>query len=192
MRNTIIKMIFILIVLVSFTPLLSAEDSRIIPLDMYLIIDGSESFQNSKNEAVAWINSQVVERILIDGDKLTVWTAGNSYSQVYSGTIAGSGEKREIREKLQALTVSGKTADFSGALRDAASAASRTPQDRLSYTMLITASAEGLEGAITGSSGGLLKWFRSEKYERWQVLIVATEIAPKVREAAASYMSSIR
>jgi len=58
--------------------------------------------------------------------------------------------------------------------------------------MLITASAEGLKPAINTSGQGLLRWFRSEKYERWQVLIVGPDIGRKVQQAAAAYMSSRR
>ena len=181
-----------LIILVSFTSLLDAEDRRAIPLDMYLIIDGSESFQNFKNDAVAWINAQVVDRILIEGDTVTIWTAGDSSKLSYSGNVSASEGKDSIKDLLRSLGTDGKTADFSGALREAAARVSRTPQSRLPYTMLVTASAGGLEKTLTGEGQSLLRWSRSEKYERWQVLVVAPDIAPKVREAAASYMSSLR
>ena len=178
-----------LTILVGLLSQLYAEDKRSIPLDMYLIIDGSSSFQNSKNEAVSWINSQVVDLILMEGDNITIWNAGDSSNLIYSGAVPPSGQKGDIKNTLQALTVNGKRADFSGALRDATSRASRAAQGRLTYTMLITASAGGLENAVAGN---LLKWFRSEKYERWQALIVAPDFAQKVKSAASGYMSSQR
>lgn len=181
----------LLIILVGFSSLLNAEDKRIIPLDMYLIIDGSESFGNSKNDAVAWINTNVVDRVLTEGDRVTIWKAGDSRELVYSGDISASGGKTAIKDKLSSLAADGKEADFSGALEDAASGVSRTPQSRLSYTMLVTASAEGMESALTGDSRSLLKWCRSEKFQRWQALIVAPDIARRVRDAAAAYMSSL-
>jgi hypothetical protein len=124
----------------------------------------------------------------MEGDTIAVWAAGDRSSLVYSSAVSGG--KAEIKDKLNALTADGKEADFAGALKEAASEVSRTPGDRIPYTMLITASAGGLQSALTGDSQGLLKWFRSEKYERWQVLIVGPGIAQKVREAAASYMRS--
>jgi hypothetical protein len=181
------RKLLILIILVSFSPFIGAQD-RTIPLDMYLIIDGSQSFQNAKNDAVAWLNSQVIDRILMEGDTISIWSAGESSGIIHSGQVTGG--KTDIKDKLQTLKTDGKTADFSGALREAASRGSQTPQSRLSYTMLITASAEGLEAALTGSNQGLFRWSRSERYERWQVLIVAPDIAPRVRDAAASYMNA--
>ena len=194
MLNTNLRKLLILIVLVSYLPLLNAEDRRTIPLDMNLIIDGSSSLENSKKETLSWISEQVVDRILMDGDKITIWTAGDNARVIHSDTISGPGGKKEIKDKLQALGTEAKTADFSGALRDAASRAAQTASDqsRLPYTMLVAASAEGLEPALTGSAQGLFRWFRSEKYSRWQVLIVAPDIGRKVQQAAAAYMSSQR
>ena len=180
-----------LTILVGFLPLLNAEDRRTIPLDMYLIIDGSEALKNPKNDAIAWINQRVIDRILIDGDRITVWNAGNKAQIIYSDTVSASG-KNDLREKLKALETGGKTADFSGALSEALPKISQTPRDRLAYTLLITASAEGMEPALAGSSQGMLRWFRSEKYERWQVLVVAPDIGPKVKQNAAACMSSLR
>jgi len=176
------------------SPALHAEDKRTIPLDLYLIIDGSSTLDNSKSDTVAWINSQVVDRILTDGDKITIWTAGDKAQMIYSDTVSGDAGKKDIKDKIGALDTGGKKADFSGALKDLMSKISQTAGDgsRLSCTMLITGSAEGLEPTLTGASQGLLRWFRSEKYERWQVLIVAPDIGKKVQQAAAGYMSSLR
>ena len=192
MKSNIIRTFLILIVLVIFLFPLSAEDKRTIPVDMYLIIDGSSSIQSFKSDAVKWINERVVDRILIEGDKITIWTAGDNAQLIYSDTIVTSAGKAGIKDKLNTITTSGKTADFTGALREAASRASQTSRDRLAVTMLITASAEGLEPALTGSAQGLFRWFRSEKYERWQVLIVAPDIGRNVQQSAVAYMSSRR
>ena len=192
MSRTDLRKVLTLIILVSFMPMLKAEDKRNIPLDIYLIIDGSESLKTSKNEAIGWINEQVVDRILINGDKLTIFAAGDRAQVVFSELISGPDGKKLIKDKLQALDIKAKKADFSGALRETVTKISQTPRERLSMTMLITASAEGLEPVLKGSSQGLLRWFRSEKFQRWQALIVAPDIGKKVRDAAASYMSSVR
>ena len=192
MRSNTIRIFVIWIFLVIILFPLSAEDKRVIPLELYLIIDGSSSLENSKNDTFAWICEKVVDRILVDGDKITIWNAGDKAQVIYSAALSGSTGKKEIKDKLGTLLLNGKTADFSGALRDAASKVSQTAGDRLAVTMLVTASAEGLEPALTGSNQGLFRWFRSEKYERWQVLIVAPDIGKKVQQAAAGYMSSLR
>ena len=181
-----------LTILVGLLPLLHAEDSRTIPLDLYLIVDGSSSFQNSQSEAIAWVNSQVVDRILIGGDNISIWNAGDTSRLVFSGAVPASGQKGDIKNAIGTLTINGRSADFSGALKDVAPRVSRTPQERLSCTMLITASAEGLENTLSGDSLEFFRWFRSEKYERWQVLVIGTDITGTVRNAARSYMSSQR
>ena len=190
MQNTNFRIFYLLSILVIITSPLRAEDKRTIPLDMYLIIDGSSSLENSKNDAIAWINSQVVDRILTDGDKITVWTAGEKPELIHSDTISDG--KGGVKDKLGAFKAGGKSADFSGALRDALSRVSQTPQNRLAYTMLIIGSAEELEPTLTGSGQNMLRWFRSERYERWQVLIVGLDIEKKVQQNAAAYMSSLR
>jgi len=192
MKSNIIRSFLILIILVIFLFPLYAEDKRTIPLDMYLIIDGSSSLQSFKSDAVKWINERVIDRILIEGDKITIWTAGDNAQLIYSDTNVTNAGKAGIKDRLNSITTGGKTADFSGALKDAASRVSQTSRDRLAITMLITASAEGLEPALTGSAQGLFRWFRSEKYERWQVLIVAPDIGQKVQQHAVAYMNSRR
>ena len=192
MQSNIFRKLIILTVLVNFCMILNAQDKRAIPLDMYLIIDGSVALEGAKNDVISWVSLQVIDRILMDGDKITVWNAAEKPEIIYSDTITGATGKNALKDKLKVLDTKGKTADFSAALGEASRRVSQTPGDRLAYTMLITASAEGMEPALSGASQNLFRWFRSEKYERWQVLVVATDIGNKVRQNAQSYMSSLR
>jgi len=182
----------ILIILVVFTSFLNADEKRSIPLDLYLVIDCSESINGVKNDVLAWVSSKVVDRLLIEGDKVTIWSAGDKSQIIYNGEISASGGKREITDLLQNLVTNGKTADFPGALTDLAPRVSQTSQNRMSYTLIVTSSAGRLESTLTGSSQALLRWSRAEKYSGWQVLVAAPDIAPKVRQAALNYMSSQR
>jgi len=192
MRVTFIRKIFILVILAGGLSLLNAQDRRTIPLDMYLIIDGSSALEQSRTEIMTWINEQV-DRILMDGDRITIWAAGDSARIIHSATISGDAGRREIMESLRALETRGQTADFSGALMDLASRLPQTPgRNRLSYSMLITASAAGLQPALTGGAQQLLRWSRSEKSARWQALVVAPNIGGRVQQAVAAYMSSQR
>ena len=190
MRNIYTRILLAIFILGGFSPWLNAETRRVIPLDMFLIIDGSDFFQDSKADALAWVNSHVVDRILQDGDRITIWRAGDSAQVIHTGYI--SGNTQEISNLLNAIQIGGRTPDFSSALIDAAARASRTTQDRLAYTMLVTASAAGLQCAITGDDRNLLRWFRSEREERWQVLVIDPHITPRVQNAAASLMAFLR
>ena len=183
------KRIFLVVALFAvILPRLTAEDSRSIPMDLYLIIDGSEAFRSSKAGAIAWINERVVDRLLMEGDRISVWAAGERAELVFSGVVS-SGDNQAVKDKLASITATGRNADFYGALRNVHSGISG---DRLSYTLLVTASAGGLERAIAGDTQGLLRWFRSERYEQWQVLSIAPDIGGKVSQAAAAYMNSLQ
>ena len=192
MRIRKIRFFLAMALLTVFLPRLNAEDRRIIPMDLYLIIDGSEAFQGSKSGAIAWINERVLDRLLMDGDKVSIWAAGDRAELVFSGAVSASGENQAIKDELTKLAATGRIADFSGALRNVASGITGAAGDRLSYTMLVTASAEGLESALAGDTQGLFRWFRTEKYEQWQVLVVAPDIGRKVSQAALAYMNSLQ
>jgi len=170
--------------------LLTAQERRSIPLDLYLIIDTSEGFQEARNETVNWLNEQVIDRLLMEGDRMVIWSAGSTARVIHSETVGT--QKNEAKDKLRNIEISGSVADFSGALGDAASRATReNPRgDRISYTMIVSGSAENLAPSIEGNSSGIFRWFRAEKYSRWQVLVAGPNINQKVRQAAAAYMSS--
>jgi len=190
MRRIYIRILLTVFIFGGFTPWLNAESRRVIPLDMFLIIDGSDFFENSKADAIAWINSHVVDRILQDGDRITIWRAGDTAQVIHTGYI--SGNTQEITNLLNSMLISGRTPDFSSALIDAAARASRTTQDRLPYTMLVASSAAGLQRTITGEARNLLRWFRSEREERWQILVIDPHLTPRVQTAAASLMGFLR
>jgi len=187
-------MVILLTMLSGLLALLPAQSRRTVPLDVYLIIDNSQAVQQSRSEIVAWVQREVIERMLVDGDTITIWAAGDRTRLVYSNTVTGETGKDEIKAAVQGLRTEGAQADFANALRELSARSAQTAQNqgRLSHSMVITASAEGLYPALTGSAQELLRWSRSEKYARWQVLVVAPHIGAQVRQAAAAYMSSQR
>lgn len=191
MKTISIRKTFIALVFLGILPLLGAEDRRTIPLDMYLIIDASSAMEELRDEVTAWLDEQVVDRFLMDGDRITIWAAGDNAQVIHSAALSGADGKQEIKNRFRSLVADGQTADFSGAMREAAA---RSAQDRgrLSHTMLITASARSLEPALTGSDRELFRWSRSEWHSRWQVLVAAPNIGGRVRQAAIAYMNSQR
>jgi hypothetical protein len=170
---------------------LEAQDIRTIPLDMYLIVDGSSQTPGAENETAAWIGEQIIDRILKDGDSLTLWSAGPKAQVLFSSVLEGANGKDAAKAKLAALDISGGVPDFSGALREAAAAA-RTAGGgggRISYTLLVSASAEALAPSLMGRDAALFRWSRVEEYSRFRVLVVAPDIHARVRQAAAAYMT---
>ena len=178
-------------IFVIFSLPIRAENRRLVPLDMFLIIDASQSMENTKTEIIAWVNQRVVDQILMDGDRITIWSAGDRAEIIYSDTISTDVSKNELRTVLTGLETRGENADFSGALRELQGRVSGVSPDRMSYSMLITASAEGLEPVLSGDTRALLRWSRSERYERWQVLILAPEIGPRVQQAANEFIRAL-
>ena len=184
------NLLFIWILAIFLTPcLLYADDQRSVPLDLYLIIDATEGVREAKNEITAWLNSEIIDRLLQEGDRVVIWSAGPTAQIIHTETVGA--QKNEIKDKIQNLEISGTRADFLGALREAASRETRENPggNRISYTLLISSSAANLAPALAGGSAGLLRWFRAEKYAGWQALVAAPNIATRVREAAAAYMS---
>ena len=167
---------------------LNAQNRRVIPLDVFLIIDASESLESSKNEVISWLNERVVDEILSDGDRITVWAAGDRATIIHSDIIFGNSSKNALRNSLRLLDTSGKSADFEGALKELYPRVSNTAPNRLSYTMLISSSAAGLEPVLSGETRSMLRWSRSERSERWQAFVIAPDIGPRVQRAAAEFM----
>jgi hypothetical protein len=169
--------------------LLHAADKRSLPLDLFLIVDGSSTLASAKNDAVAWLSREYIDRILIEGDTLNIWSAGDKAQLVYTETMGA--KKDAAKDKLKALDTSGKTPDFISALKEAAAKAGPQDGKRLKVTLVITGSAEAFAPTLEGSSASLLRWSRVEESSRWQALMVAPGIGDKVHRAALAYMSGV-
>ncbi|AEF81201.1 hypothetical protein TREAZ_3336 [Leadbettera azotonutricia ZAS-9] len=169
--------------------LLHAADKRSLPLDLFLIVDGSSMLANDKNDAISWLSREFIDRILVEGDTLNIWSAGDKARLVYTETIGA--KKDAAKDTLKTLSTSGKSSDFIGALREAAAKAGPQDGKRLKVTLLVTGSAEAFAPALEGAGASLLRWSRFEESSRWQALMVAPGIGDKVRRAAAAYMSGV-
>jgi hypothetical protein len=158
------------------------------PINVNLIIDGSDAFFAASGEITSWVNNRL-DQILVDGDRVTIWNAGSSARVVYSNTIGSSEDreaaKRSVRE-LASGTADSSTADFSGALREAA----RLQSSSFSYTLLVSASAETLSSVLESPEASLLRFSRVEEFSSWRALVVGLNLDTRVRRAAAAYFGS--
>jgi hypothetical protein len=57
---------------------LYALDSRSIPIEVNLIMDGSLAMKNAGEEAVQWVSGRLVDGLLQDGDRITIWNAAGT------------------------------------------------------------------------------------------------------------------
>ena len=170
---------------VFFRPPLYGQETQRAPINVNLIIDGSESFTGVRAQVTSWVNNRL-DQILADGDRVTVWSAGVQASVIYSDTITSSAEREAVKRSIGELTVSGTNADFTGALREAAARQSTG----FSYTLLISASPQALSSVISGPNANLLRYSRIEDFTNWRALVVGLNIDTRVRRAAGAFFGS--
>jgi len=176
------KISLILLVFCCLLPLYGADRS---PIDINLIIDGSVSQTNVKQEISAWVLSRL-DQILMEGDRVTIWNAGAAATVVYTGTVNNNSDRENINRSIREFSTVSDSADFSGALREAAGRQS----SRLSYTLLVCASPTALSSILSGTQANLLRFSRVEEFSGWRVLVVGLNLDQRVRQAAANFFGS--
>ena len=154
-------------------------------ININLIIDGSAGFSDVKEEISSWIISRL-DQLLIDGDRITVWSTGTSAKVIYTGKISGNTEREAVKKSIRDISGSGTTPDFSGALRDAAS----RPSSGLCYTLLISASPSALSSLLSGPQAGLMRYSRVEEFPKWRAIVVGLNLDEKVKRAASGFYGS--
>jgi len=183
-RNTRLLLSLTLAVFCCLSPLYAADSQRP-PIDINLIIDGSQAFLNAKEDITSWVCNRL-DQILADGDRVTIWNAGAAAKVIYTGSINSDADREAAKKSVTDFSASGNTADFAGALREAASRQSSS----YSYTFLISASAATLSSVLSGPQAGLLRFSRVEEFSSWRVLVVGLNLEARVRRAAAAFYGS--
>jgi hypothetical protein len=163
-------------------------DSRTIPIEVNLIMDGSLAMKNAGNEALAWVCDYLVDGLLREGDRISIWNAAGEAKIIYSETLSGPDAKESIKKTLRALSFQGNRADFSAALRDAAQRAAAS-RSGMVYTLLVCGSSSSLSPLLLGSGASLLRYSRIEDFSGWRALVVALDINARVQRAASAYFS---
>ena len=182
---------------------MNIQGDRNIPLDLYLVIDSSSAFGSSMEAAIAWINDEIIGNILLEGDGLVIWSAGDQGSIIFSGTISSTDTSvdSDLRNRLSALQSDSARADFVSPLREISARVSQTQvsqtqvsqtMTRLELTMLVFSSAVVLEPALRADTRNFLRWSRTLRYEGWQVIMTAGDIGPRVQQASRAYMNTLQ
>jgi hypothetical protein len=186
-------MLVVFLAVLFFTPGVYPQDTRHIPIEVNLIVDGSAALKNAGDEAIQWLSGNLVEGLLREGDRITIWNAGEKARIVYSDTLAGADGKENIKKNLRSLTFQGNSADFSGALREAAQGAgsSGASGPAMTYTLLISGSSSALSPLLMGAGANLLRYSRVEEFSAWRALVIALDINSQVQRAAAAYLAGI-
>jgi hypothetical protein len=165
-------------------PCLPAEDVRLVPMDMNLIIDGSAALKAGRDGAVSWLCDHVVDELLREGDRLNIWIAAGRAKRIFSESLSGRDKKEEVKALLRSIAAEGDSADFAGALREAAGAAGG---GTMVYTLLITGSEAGYSPLSGADTVALLRYSRIQEFPGWRAIVAAPGIDSRVRNAASAY-----
>ncbi|MDR3160299.1 MAG: hypothetical protein LBU28_01640 [Spirochaetaceae bacterium] len=173
-----------------FPRLLPGEDGRTEPVSIYLIFDGSSMAKSGLDGAVQWIGATVIDTMLREGDALSLWITGGGPGPVFSEVLSGAAGKDRIKELLRSAVPGEGRADYAGALREAAA---RVREGRgLSYTLLITGTAEGNPRGSPSrerDAAELLRYSRVLEFSGWRAQVVGLGITSRVQAAASAYMA---
>jgi len=179
MKVLILTLAFLVI---GFSPLFGSERS---PINVNLIIDGSSSLTAVKANVTTWVNERL-DQIVANGDRVTIWSAGQSARVIYTGTINNQNDREAAKRSIRDLSGTGSSADFSGALREA----SGQQGGSFSYTLLISASPASLTSLINSPQANMIRFSRIEEFSGWRAFVVGLNIDTRVRRAAAAFIGS--
>jgi len=174
-------LVFFLVFIFGFSFIYAQSASQRAPIDINLIIDGSESLSAVKEEVTLWVINRL-DQILTEGDRVTVWNAGTSARVIYSGRMEGDA-KESVNRSIRDISPSGTNPDFYGALREA----SVRQSSSFSYTLLISASPAALSSVISNPQGNLLRYSRIEEFTEWRALVVGLNLDSRVRDATSAF-----
>jgi len=166
------------------SPLFGADRS---PININLIIDGSDSFTAVKADVTSWVSGRL-DQLLADGDRVTIWSAGAQAKVIYSGTMVAPADREAAKKSIREMTGAGAAADYSGALGQAANIQSVPASGSgFSYTLLVCASPAALSNLISGPQSRLMRFSRVEEFSRWKAIVVGLNLDTRVRSAAAAF-----
>ncbi|GHV60848.1 hypothetical protein AGMMS49587_03510 [Spirochaetia bacterium] len=168
-----------------------AADSRSIPIDVNIIMDGSAAMQAADEGAVNWVCSYVIDSLLREGDTLRLWIAGETAKNEFSGPLKDEDTKEEIRKLLRSAVPGSRTADFTGALQEAARMSASRSGPAITYTLLVTASSAGLSPTLTGAGANYMRYSRVMEFSGWRALVIALNADSRVQNAAKAYMTGL-
>ncbi|GHV53578.1 hypothetical protein AGMMS49579_12600 [Spirochaetia bacterium] len=164
-----------------------AVDSRSVPITVNIIMDGSVAMQEADDAAVNWVCDYVIDSLLREGDSLKLWIARETAQTLFSGPINGEGTREEVKKQLRSSFPGSEAADFTGALQEAARP--DASHSGITYTLLITASSEGLSPTLLGAGANYMRYSRVMEFSGWRALVIALNVDSRVQTAAKAYMT---
>ncbi len=131
--------ITLILVLFIFSPLPAGE--RTIPVDIFLMIDKSQSMAESgKFESMhQWVRDQLIGQILIDGDWITLYDFYGKAENLLTFTVQNEGDRQKIIKTIDLIKPDGQYTDIGLALDTIKRALDkRGTNDRFKIMLLLT------------------------------------------------------
>lgn len=165
-----------------------AADIRTEPIDAYILIDTSAAMGQAVSDATRWICDTVVDGMLIDGDRLSVWTYSSGSSRVMDRLTLGGDGKEKAKADILRITGDGRAPNVGAALRKLIDEAESRP-DRRSLAYLLVASSLVETGNM--DTERLLKRSRVRELPGWKAVVIGVGSDEKAREGAQAYFDAV-
>lgn len=181
----LIAALFLLCILLSAL----GADARTDPLDIYILLDKSLSMAEEKrfSEARAWILTNIVEKVIIPGDRIFLTAFYGQTTPVWDGPVSSPADKRELTRRIAALRPDGRWTDIGNALDVLKRKLEQAASDgRLKYILLVTDDKqEAPPGSPYFSADGrfshaFLTYTRVEAHGSWKAITLGVGIDAKV------------
>ena len=122
--------------LVSLPAVVFAADVRVQPIDAFILLDRSTAMAGSVAAAGEWLCDSFVDPILMEGDRVTVWSFSDGATLIADASIGVPGSKEGLKEAIRSVSSDSGGPDFPAAIRAAARAeAARGDRNRMAVVM---------------------------------------------------------
>ena len=184
------KLFLFLIILTAAVSVFS--DEREENIDIYILLDKSLSMENNIEEVKKYINSFIIDNIIISGDRLLIINFYGKTEKYIDSPVENNDVKISLKNKLSSVKADGRFTDIGSAL-DKLSETAGPENSRLKYMLLITdGKQEAPPGTKYYSPDGtfnheLLKHTKTIQKKGWKIEVLgigklnkAADIAEKL------------
>jgi Mg-chelatase subunit ChlD len=193
-----LKNVILAAVLAVVSALPALADTRKDNIDVIIALDKSISMEKKIGAVESWVNSFIIDQLLIPGDYLVVVAFYGKADVAISQTVNGDSDKAGLKESILKLKGDGRFTDIGNALDVIkAQVDSRESDGREKYVLLLT---DGIQEAPPGSkyyskngkfNHAFLVNTKTIQNKGWKVMIlgIGTDTAAKdlAKELSGSY-----
>lgn len=190
------KRLLALVVLCCIALTLNAEDLRLTYVDFFLLVDTSLSMVEAMDSARNYAASEIVGRLVIPGDWVSVYRFYGKTEEVWSGDIADESAKAQLVRSLHNLQADGRFTDIGSALDNLENLVrARGKPERPKYLLLVTdEKQEAPPGTKYYSSDysiehPMLEYVRKTDMGSYRVITIGYNIASKIEGHLGSIMT---